>query len=86
METIQLIVSPGYFGYQAAKEDWDLGDAIGDGKTIQAAIEDWKMMQSLKSDVLPEEIKYKWRGPETPEWWLKFCKRKGIDPYTNLKS
>ena len=57
-ETIQLTVCPGYYKrFQCTVDPWDIGMPIGDGNTIQEAIEDFLQMWECKYDELPN---YKW--------------------------
>ena len=58
MDTLQLkVTARNYRRFQCTIDAWDIGIPIGDGNTIQEAIEDFLQMWECKYDELPN---YKW--------------------------
>lgn len=63
--TVELIVRRSDWwnptkGFEVLRKDWDLGDIISFGKTIQDALDDYLEMHELKHD--EELTNYKWRA------------------------
>jgi hypothetical protein len=72
-----------WMGWKCTREDYEPGNIIGMGKTIQAAIDHWLEQMEEEHGIFRKHLQdsYSWSGQETPKWWIEFATRKGLEVY-----